>query len=237
MIEIKNWILISVTVVIVLVVAYLFKKQEDQEKKIEELLEKNNQLMAENISLETNRLKLILQPHTLNNILAQLKVFSNKLHRGMESLSANLEYIFYKGEHHFVSLSDEIGFVKSYLSLNELFIRNLDSITIDDTQIDEDSEYYNKDCIPHLITAYFLENAFKHGNTEHSEFLNVFLSLDGNRFEIKVVNQIKAKLHNHKSGIGLKNMKSRLDLLMEGKFEILQSCTENEYSSTLIINL
>lgn len=193
-------------------------------------------MTSKNISLEANRLKFILQPHTLNNILAQLKVFSNKLNRGMDFLSDNLEYIFYKGENHFVSLEDEIEFIKNYLALNGLFIRGIDAITIDDSRVDKNSNYYHIECFPHLITAYFLENAFKHGDTNHTDFLKVYLTLERDRFELTVINQIKVASYHKKSGVGLENMKSRLNLLMNGKFEIVQRCNENEYHSTLIIN-
>ncbi len=174
-------ILIVVLIVCVIVMIQLYDTQSKQTKKLDKLIEKNRQLTSKNISLEANRLKFILQPHTLNNILAQLKVFSNKLNRGMDFLSDNLEYIFYKGENHFVSLGDEIDFIKNYLSLNELFIRGINAVAIDDSRVDKNSNYYNIECFPHLITAYFLENAFKHGDTNHSDFLKVYLSLEGER--------------------------------------------------------
>ncbi len=229
-------ILIIVLIVFVVIIIQLYDTQSKQTKKIDTLLKKNRQLTSKNISLEANRLKFILQPHTLNNILAQLKVFSNKLNRGMDFLSDNLEYIFYKGENHFVSLEDEIEFIKNYLALNGLFIRGIDAITIDDSRVDKNSNYYHIECFPHLITAYFLENAFKHGDTNHTDFLKVYLTLERDRFELTVINQIKVASYHKKSGVGLENMKSRLNLLMNGKFEIVQRCNENEYHSTLIIN-
>ena len=105
-----------------------------------------------------------------------------------------------------------------------------------DKQVDLNSSYYNIECIPHLITAYFLENAFKHGDLNHPEFLRIYISLKNNRFELVVINRVKMNYREKKSGIGLNNMHKRLNLLMQGKFEIKNSCNEEIYQSTLIIN-
>ncbi|MBK9288868.1 MAG: hypothetical protein IPN38_14560, partial [Flavobacteriales bacterium] len=59
-------------------------------------------LEAENALLETEHLKFQLQPHTLNNILANLKTIATKLSRGMDALSSTLDYILYKGRTHLV---------------------------------------------------------------------------------------------------------------------------------------
>jgi len=229
-------IIIVISVISILVMLKLYSDQDSQKQKIEELINLNKKLISKNTSLEANRLKFILQPHTLNNILAHLQAFSSKLNQGMDYLSENLEYIFYKGEDHFVTLEDEINFIKNYLKLNELFINEINAVQIFDSHVDTNSDFYRIKCIPHLITAYFLENAFKHGNLNHPEFLKLHLSLQKNRFEITVINKTRTNnRQNKKNGVGLENMKSRLELLMNGKFKISNSCDEKEYRSTLII--
>jgi LytS/YehU family sensor histidine kinase len=229
--------IISVIVIgLVMALVRIQSKFDEERKRNRKLSLKNKDLLSNNLSLEANQLKFLLQPHTLNNVLSNLKVFSNKLNKGMDSLSEILEYIFYKGENHFVSVQDEIDFVKKYMALNDLFIHEIEAIKIIDSKIDTNSEYYNLECIPHLITAYFLENAFKHGDLNHPEFLRIYISLKDNRFEINVINRVKLDYTEKKSGIGLKNMKKRLNLLMQGKFEIKNSCNEEIYQSTLIIH-
>jgi LytS/YehU family sensor histidine kinase len=233
------FVIIGIVVIIIGLSVALFRTQSKfklQQKRNRVLSLKNKELLKNNLMLEANHLKFLLQPHTLNNILSNLKVFSNKLNRGMDSLSDILEYIFYKGENHFVSVKDEIDFIKKYMALNDLFIHEIDAIVINDSHIDIRSEYYELECIPHLITAYFLENAFKHGDVNHPEFLRIHISLKKNRFELNVVNRISVHHRQKKNGIGLKNMNKRLNLLMNGKFEIKNSCNEEIYHSTLIIH-
>ncbi len=152
-------------------------------------------------------------------------------------MTVSLEYIFHKGKEHFVTVYDEIEFIKNYLSLNDLFIHEIDAIKIDTKEIDDEilnSENYK---IPHLITAYFLENAFKHGDKNHPEFLQVKITLNKNFFELLVVNKIKPNSFQRKTtGIGLENMKKRLNLFVKNNFEIKNSCNEQEYFSKLRIS-
>lgn len=204
----------------------------EQHKFVED---ENRRLIAENALLEAEHLKFQLQPHTINNILANLKVFANKLNKGMDSLSETLDYILYKGNKNLVSIQDEMEFINKYLQLHDLFVSEIDSIDFETSRINRSSPYFEKACIPHLITAHFLENAFKHGDTNHPEFLRIDVSLDKQTLVLSVVNRIKSKKDSDREGIGLKNMKKRLELLQTGKFEISQSCEEYTYHSTLLI--
>lgn len=195
----------------------------------------NKSLSEKIVMLEAEQLKFQLQPHTLNNILANLNVIANKLNKGLSSLSETLEYILYKGNTHLVTVEDEMNFIKKYLALNDLFISEIDSIKFDSSQVDANSKYFTSACVPHLITAYFIENAFKHGDVNHPEFLKINLKLSENTFEMNVVNRIKQKPNVSKGGIGLNNMKKRLNILMTGRYEINNDFDDQEYHSTLII--
>ena len=192
-------------------------------------------LEAENASLETEHLKFQLQPHTLNNILANLKTISNKLSRGMDALSSTLEYILYKGRTHLVSVEDELAFIKTYLDLNDLFIAEVDAIQVDESAVDRSSPYYRTLCIPHLITAYFIENAFKHGDVNHPEFLRITVRLDHTLFQLHVTNRIRQKPSDKPGGLGLRNMEKRLELLLAGRYEVRSSSTHEAYHAILTI--
>jgi len=216
---------------------WLFTKFKKEKKQRTILANENQRLLVENALFEADHLKFQMQPHTLNNILAKLKVIAKKLNKGMDSLSETLDYILYKGHKHFVSIEDEINFIKKYLALNDLFLSQIDSIDFNYSQINENSEHFKSQCIPHLITAYFIENAFKHGDLNHPEFLKIELKLNNTSFEMFVINRFSKKSTEKKGGLGLQNMKKRLDLLVANKYEIKTSCNEQEYFSTLIIHL
>lgn len=228
------FIILSVTLFFLLIKKNV--KLNVQLKKHEHLSKINSKLMADNALLEAEHLKFQLQPHTLNNILANLKVIANKLNKGMDSLSSTLDYILYKGQTHLVSIEDEMTFIKKYLDLNDLFISEIDAIKIDTTQVDIRSKHYHSACIPHLITAYFIENAFKHGDIYHPEFLKIQLKLSETTFEMSVINRTKNTIRSNAGGIGLQNMRKRLDLLLNEQFDIKTISNENTFHSTLIIN-
>ncbi len=203
----------------------------------EELLRANGELEAENALLATEHLKFQLQPHTLNNILANLKTIATKLSRGMDALSGTLEYILYKGKTNLVSVEEEIGFVETYLRLNDLFLTEVDAIVVDTDEVNRSVPAYSQPCIPHLISAYFIENAFKHGDKDHPEFLRIRMKLDAELFQLQVTNRIRQKPDDRLGGLGLNNMEKRLELLMNGRYRINTSSTPDEYHAILTIQL
>jgi len=233
--ENDNGAIFFLLLVVIGVCIWLYTKFKNEQKQREEISRENARLLADNALLEAEHLKFQLQPHTLNNILTNLKLITKKLHNGMDSLSETLDYILYKGNTHLVSVQDEITFIKKYLALNDLFISEIDSIKFDSSQVISNSKYFTSNCVPHLITAYFIENAFKHGDVNHPEFLKIQLKLSDTTFEMNVVNRIRQKPNRAKGGLGLTNMKKRLDLLLTGKYEIKNSCNEQEYISNLTI--
>ena len=230
-----NGAIFFLLLVVIGVCIWLYTKFKNEQKQREEISRENARLLADKALLEAEHLKFQLQPHTLNNILTNLKLITKKLHNGMDSLSETLDYILYKGNTHLVSVQDEITFIKKYLALNDLFISEIDSIKFDSSQVISNSKYFTSNCVPHLITAYFIENAFKHGDVNHPEFLKIQLKLSDTTFEMNVVNRIRQKPNGTKGGLGLTNMKKRLDLLLTGKYEIKNSCNEQEYISNLTI--
>ncbi len=214
---------------------WLYIQLKKERKQQEKLSKDNAKLIADNALLEAEHLKFQLTPHTLNNILSNLKSIASKLNSGMESLSETLEYILYKGNKHIVSVEEELVFIERYLELNDLFTTEVDAIKLDKSKINTQSKLYSSPCLPHLISAYFIENAFKHGNIHHPEFLRISVSLTDTQFELTVKNKIGNRKHNEKGGIGLMNMKKRMELLSNGKYNIKTEEVNGEYYSKLMI--
>ena len=211
-------------------VAYLSKQNE-------RMIRRNAEISAKNTSLEMHKLKFALQPHTLNNILANLKAMSNQISRSMDSLSDILEYIFYHGEDHMESIENEVEFIKGYVQLQSVFTREVDSIQLNIQHVDQRSSKYSQPLIPHLITAYLIENAFKHGDINHPEFLNVTISSSDKNFSIVVKNKTRPNYESRSNGIGIQNMKQRLKHLKEGKYTFETSKSEDEFTAALTIKL
>ena len=89
----------------------------------------------------------------------------------------------------------------------------------------------------------FIENSFKHGVSDETEnaWISIDLEVRGNSFTIKVDNS-KSKILatddlNYKEGIGLKNVKRRLELLYPGKCELKTMDTDESYLVILKLEL
>lgn len=200
------------------------------------LSKENSKLQAENAVLETEHLKFQLQPHTLGNVVTTINSIAKNLSRGTESLAETLNYILYKGNTHLVSVEEEIDFIRKYIQLNQLLYSDIISARIEDSQVNKMSKYFLTPCIPHLISAYLVENAYKHGDKSHPDFLKIILKLTEYSFEMTVVNRISRNSSENKNGgLGLKNMEKRLELLLNGKYEVTRNRNEHEYRSTLNI--
>jgi len=228
--------LIFIIIIFIVVCIWLYSKLTAEKKRRDKLTRENAKLIADNTLLEAEHLKFQVQPHTLRNMVATLHVASKNLYKGSEALAETLDYILYHGNKHLVTVTEELTFLESYKSLQGNFVYQTNSIKIDKSAINTNSKYYNSACLPHLITAYFIENAFKHGDVNHPDFLTIRLKLSDKTFEMTMVNRINQKPNNGKGGLGLTNMRKRLDLLLSGKYEIKNSCNEQEYHSTLIIH-
>ena len=231
-----NEVLFFLIIGFLVVIIWLYSKLKKERKHRDSLARENRKLIADNALLEADHLKFQLQPHTLNNILANLKVIASKLNKGMDSLSETLDYILYKGNSHLVTVEDEMNFIKKYLALNDLFTSEIDTIKLDASQVNKSSKHFTKASVPHLITAYFIENAFKHGDINHPDFLKIQIKLTDKAFEMSVINRVKQKPVEAKGGVGLSNMKKRLELLLPDKYEITNTYKEQEYHSFLIIH-
>ncbi len=209
---------------------------DELHKENEKILTEKSNLQSKIKYFESELLKFQLRPHTLNNILANIRVVSKNLSKGMDSLSDLLEYI-YEEDKGLVLIEEEINFIEKYLGVKDIFISKINSIKLDKSNVNKDSLFFSVRVIPHLITANFIENAFKHGDTNHPEFLKIKISLNNDKFEYYVINRLKENSESVKHGIGYENMKKRMELLYPNRYEIKNSCNEKEYHSKLIINL
>jgi|SRR5690554_1310884 len=223
-------LIIAALIILVLFALVVYFSQQNAR-----MLKRNAEISARNTSLEMHRLKFALQPHTLINVLANLKAMSNQISRRMDSLSELLEYIFSHGEEHLVSIEEEADFIKSYVHLQDGFTKGIEAIQLNTDGLNVKSKKYESKSIPHLITAYLIENAFKHGDINHPEFLKVTLSSTENSFSIHVKNKIRKNYTPRKKGTGLNNMHQRLKILKEGKYNFETAETDEEFSAALTI--
>ncbi len=93
--------------------------------------------------------------------------------------------------------------------------------------------------LPPLVLLPFVENAFKHGLSSQTGncWLRIEVDYDGQELSLKVENSKpeEAAPASRKGGIGIDNVRKRLDILLEGAFEIKQM--DNAYSYLVTLRL
>ncbi len=180
---------------------------------------------------ELTWLKQQLNPHflfnTLNNISSLTQIDPDKAQESIGQLSDLLRYALYDSEAEKVSLSSEMEFMDNYIDLMALRCNELTSVTKD-----LQAPPGNIQVAPLLFIS-LVENAFKHGiNARYPSFVKVSMHYEEGRLLFRCENsRFEKRGSDHiGSGIGLENMKRRLELLYPGRYTYKQTSEENVYS-------
>lgn len=197
---------------------------------------KNLQLQKENAEAQLQLLKAQVHPHflfnTLNNIYSYTQNTSAQASKLVMGLSDMLRYMLYECNQPLVSLDKELKMLKDYCVLEQIRYDNRLDLHID--LPDDVADLY----IAPLLLLPFVENCFKHGvsNMLDQPWMSLRVSVDNDIMKMDVVNgkpgnqPINA---SDKSGIGIVNVRKRLDLLYPDKYQ-LQITSEEE---VFIVNL
>lgn len=172
---------------------------------------------------ELKLLKAQLHPHflfnTLNNLYSHTLEFSPKSPEIVLKLSALLRFMIYESNSQRISLSRELELLLDYISLEKLRYGDRLDLSIN---ITGDIEKYQ---IVPLLLLPFLENAFKHGTSKQIDqcWISFDLSLDGSQMKFKLINSIdpdNKPNHTQPGGLGMENVKKRLEILYRGKYNL-----------------
>lgn len=196
------------------------------------------QVEKEKLSLELNSLKTQINPHflfnSLNSIYSQALTKSDRTSETVLELSNLLRYMLYEVEEEMVPLMKEVEMLENYMELQKLRLEKGSKI--------EFKVQGNLDgvVIAPLLLFPLVENAFKHGMGGDFEqsFINIQLTLgSGIRFSImNKLGQIDDVENGKYGGIGLENVKRRLELIYPNthEFEILKTETEFQVNLKLV---
>lgn len=192
-------------------------------------------LQRQNIQAEMYYLKHQINPHflmnTLNNIHALVDIDAEVAKQSIIQLSDMMRCVVYDTGGNSIPLRDDMKFVKNYIEL--MRIRYTEDVNISFTY---QQQLHGRVDVPPLIFIVFVENAFKHGVSYNtSSYINIDVrSEDGfviGRFE----NSISEKSRNAKPGIGLENVRKRLDLIYGEDYELNVEEKDNNYCVMLKI--
>lgn len=189
---------------------------------------------------ELQNLRSQINPHfllnTLNNIYALIEFDQNKAQNAVIDLSKLLRHVLYDNNQPLVSLKSECDFLNNYISLMRIRL-NKDV----DVQFRIDLHENQDLMIAPLMLISLIENAFKHGisPTKHS-FIHIDLKTNGQKtifFRTENSNYPKKSNDISGSGIGLEQVKKRLDITYPGRYNWQQhtDCVQNSYISELTL--
>ncbi|MEQ9099903.1 MAG: histidine kinase [Imperialibacter sp.] len=175
------------------------------------------ELRNSKLDSELKFLKLQLSPHflfnTLNNIYSMAYFSDKNTAPAILKLSEMMRHMLYEDQGKFIPLSREIKFMENFIELWRLKLDEKPTIVFKHSGVQEGHQ------IAHLIFLVFLENAFKHGNTMNGT-IHVNLDIkEGEVLHFHVRNDMIAgnKTIDEKSGVGLINVRKRLDLIYPEK--------------------
>jgi two-component system sensor histidine kinase AlgZ len=195
------------------------------------------QAQQEKITAELQLLKAQVHPHflfnTLNNIYSFSLDNSPKTPGLIKKLSSLLSYMLYECNTKEVFLKKEIEIMRNYVDLERERYGSKIEIT---WNVDGDVE---DTLISPLLLLPFLENAFKHGISEQigRYWLSVDISVISNVLRCKIANSKNDVVPYRKNGIGIANVKKRLQFIYSGKHELKISDEGKYFVVWLSVNL
>lgn len=198
------------------------------------------QLEKENLKQRLNYLRYQISPHffmnTLNNIHALVDIDPEKAKKSIVELSKLMRHILYDGDTNISPLSDEVQFLQNYIALMKMRFTGMVKVNTDFPAMTS-----QKGIAP-LILAIFAENAFKHGVSYKSPSnIDMTLRCHNNEFILFTCKNSKRKdgatEKDLDGGIGLRNVKNRLELIYSDRYHIDIKDTEDNYKVRLLLPL
>lgn len=201
--------------------------------------EKLKDLEKQNLKNELEFLKSQIQPHfffnTLNNLYSLTLKKSDLAPEVVLKLSDLMSYMLYESDSQETTLRKEIEHIKNYLDLESLRFGkrlHLELSILGET----DSKK-----IPPLLLLPFIENAFKHGTSHETGEIRLKITLQATThkllFEVSNPRFEHGQSRKKHKGLGLKNVRRRLDLLYADRYILHIQPTAKEYAISLQLPL
>ena len=199
-----------------------------------------HEIEKEKTLAELKALKSQINPHflfnSLNNIYSLARKNSTQTPDKIIQLSDLMRHIIYDSDVDYILLEKEIEMIRNYIELQNLRTSNKDSI-----QLEVLGEIKNRKIAP-LLFLPFVENSFKHGLKGAAEniFVNIKIEVSGNILNFEIENGIGEPIDSGDSkykGIGIINVKKRLELIYPNLHSLKISDKQNIYKVLLQVQL
>jgi len=192
-------------------------------------------LEADKANIELAWLKNQVSPHfffnTLNNIHSLIESKPNDAQKSVQLLSKLMRYLLYESNAALIPLSKEVAFIESYIGLMKLKLTKAVKVSFSHTSILDSIN------LPPLLFNPLIENAFKFGiSYEQASFISIDLTTSEKKLVLTVENSIAALTEQKEhSGIGLENLKQRLELLYINNYTLDIDSESTHFKTTLTI--
>jgi two-component system, LytTR family, sensor kinase len=194
---------------------------------------------TENLKTELSLLRSQASPHfmfnVLNNMVALARKKSDLLEPSLMKFSSLMRYMLYEADEEKVALEKEIDYLQSYIDLQQQrFGKNVQV----NVQMEKPAMHYE---IEPMLLIPFVENAFKHGTgiIENAQ-IDIILQATEGKLHFKVSNKFvpgSVEVKDKTSGIGLSNVKRRLQLLYDNKHQLQITKQADWFTITLDLKL
>jgi sensor histidine kinase YesM len=194
----------------------------------------------ENLKTELTLLRSQVSPHfmfnVLNNMVALARKKSDQLEPSLINLSSLMRYMLYEADEDKVPLDKEIDYLQSYIDLQQQRFGTKVQVNVN-LQLPENGTYE----IEPMLLIPFVENAFKHGTGLIQDArIDIELRAKQGLLQFSVMNKYNAEYEEVKdktSGIGLTNVKRRLNLLYKDNYQLLINKKEGWFVVSLQLHL
>ncbi len=199
-----------------------------------------SQLRAEKLQAELNFLKSQINPHflfnTLNNIYSYVQTGNEKSAPMLERLSSILRFMVYDGGENRVELLKEVAAIEDLLEIHKMKNSRQDSIRL---SVEGIKGFH---LIAPLILVNFVENACKHSDviSNSKGYLRVSISVNSSdRCTFRITNSYREKPIDNTpyQGLGLSNMRKRLELQYQGNYALTEQRADGQYELQLEVPL
>jgi hypothetical protein len=216
----------------------LFKRHSKRTEEMS-LLKKELKQSTANIDF----LRSQINPHFLFNALntiygTAIQEGAERTSEGIEKLGDMMRFMLQENVQEKIALDREIEYLNNYISLQKLRTDISPEIQIN-TRIHRGENFFR---IAPMLLIPFVENAFKHGiSFREPSHINIMLEIKNNTLYFEVYNSRHTKMENDpekdSSGIGLENVKQRLQLIYPNKHKLMIQETTKEFYIHLTLQL
>jgi two-component system LytT family sensor kinase len=199
----------------------------------------NDTYKQEKLEAEYKLLQSQVQPHflfnTLNNMVSVSLHNPDQMPNLLQRLGGLLSYQLHESHQELVPISKEIEYLQDYIVLEKIrYGQKLDVQT-------NFADWKNKPDLPiyPMLLLPFVENAFKHGAAQSEDdcWIQIQLTLKDDILIFKVENSIPDMVSNiPTTGLGLPNLRKRMDILFEDKYELTTMKEDGQFLAILKIH-